>query len=206
MLASFISIFPQSIKSMLNVSIIEKAIARGLLKINEIPIQNINLNNKHKNGADDLSFGGGAGQIIKIDKVVSAIRKCKPGYVILTDPRGKQFTKKEAIRLANYEHLIFICGKYAGIDSRIKHYIDTSLSIGDFILTGGELAALIILDATVRHIPGMVGNPDSLIEEIANNKINTCKQYTKPLYFEGYSVPKILLDGNHLAVKKFKEK
>lgn len=204
MLISFISVFPQSIRSILNVSIIEKAVARGLLKINEIPIQNINLNNKQKNTIDELSFGG-AGQIIKIDNIVTAIRKCKPGYVILTDPRGRRFDKKEAIRLSNYEHLIFICGRYAGIDSRIKHYVDTSLSVGDFVLTSGELAALIILDATVRHIPGIIGNPESLIEENLNSKINKCKQYTKPIHFEGYSVPEILLKGNHTTIKSFKE-
>ena len=195
MKASFVSLFPESTRSVVQASMMGRAVEAGLLEINEVQIRDF-ATDKHKT-VDDTPCGGGPGQVMKVDVVVAAIRHCEKGRVILTDPAAKKFTQADAIRLAGYEHLIFVCGRYEGIDARIKHYVDEEFSIGDYILTGGELPALVMLDAIARHIPGVLGNPDSLVEE-------SPVQYTRPLEFEGHLVPEVLTSGNHARIQAFR--
>lgn len=201
MKASFVSLFPESTRSVVQASIIGRAVEAGLLEINEVQIRDF-ATDKHKT-VDDTPCGGGPGQVMKVDVIVAAIRHCekvkptKQSRIILTDPAAKKFTQVDAVRLAAYDHLIFVCGRYEGIDARINHYVDEAFSIGDYVLTGGELPALVMLDAIARHIPGVLGNPDSLIEE-------SPVQYTKPINFEGYEVPEVLTSGNHAKIQAFR--
>ena len=204
MQASFVSLFPESTRSVTQASILGRAIEAGLLKINEVQIRDF-ATDKHKT-VDDTPYGGGPGQVMKVDVVVAAIRhtldtSCR---VILTDPAAKQFKQADAQRLSQYDHLIFVCGRYEGIDARIEHYVDEAFSIGDYVLTGGELPALVMLDAIVRHIPGVLGNPDSLLQESHVEDGIEYRQYTKPLEFEGHRVPEILTSGNHQKIREFR--
>lgn len=196
MQASFVSLFPESTRSVIQASIIGRAVQSGILKINEVQIRDF-ATDKHKT-VDDTPCGGGPGQIMKVDVVVAAIRHCGQGRVILTDPAAKKFTQADAQRLAQQDHLIFVCGRYEGIDARIRHYVDEEFSIGDYILTGGELPALVMLDAVARHIPGVLGNPDSLLKE-------SPVTYTRPIDFEGHCVPDVLLSGNHQKIRALRQ-
>jgi tRNA (guanine37-N1)-methyltransferase len=202
MKASFVALFPESIRSIVQASIMGRAAQAGLLEINEVQIRDFAID-KHKT-VDDTPYGGGPGQVMKVDVVVKAIRSSGGGRVILTDPAAKKFTQADAVRLANYDHLIFVCGRYEGIDTRINHYVDEAFSIGDYVLTGGELPALVMLDAIARHIPGVLGNPDSLKEESHTEGFVEYAQYTKPLEFEGHEVPEVLISGNHHKIAEFR--
>lgn len=219
MQASFVSLFPESIRSVVQASILGRAIESGLLKINEVQIRDF-ATDKHKT-VDDTPCGGGPGQIMKVDVVVAALRsllsvsghsglepesgsQVQPGMttrIILTDPAAKKFKQADAQRLSQYEHLIFVCGRYEGIDARIEHYIDEAFSIGDYVLTGGELPALVMLDAIVRHIPGVLGNPQSLEQESHLGEFVEYRQYTRPIEFEGHWVPEVFLSGDHQKIK-----
>ncbi len=201
--ASFVSLFPEMTHSVLGASILGRAINSGLLKINEIQIRDF-AEGRHKT-VDDTPYGGGPGQVMKVDVVVKAIRSAAHTLhsntrVLLMDPAGKQFTQADAKRLADYEHLIFVCGRYEGIDARIEHYVDESFSIGPYVLTGGELPAMVILDSISRHIPGVLGNPESLLQESHVDELVEHRQYTRPLDFEGHKVPDVLLSGNHAQI------
>lgn len=202
---SFISLFPESTRSVISASIIGRAVQSGILKINEVQIRDF-ATDKHKT-VDDTPCGGGPGQIMKVDVVVAALRSVisdAKTRIILTDPAAKQFKQADAKRLAQYEHLVFLCGRYEGIDARIENYIDEAFSIGDYVLTGGELPALVMLDATVRHIPGVLGNPESLLQESHEADSVEYRQYTRPVEFEGHRVPEVLLSGNHEKIKAFR--
>lgn len=206
MKASFVSLFPESTRSMIEASILKRALKSGLLEINEVQIRDF-AQDKHKT-VDDRPCGGGPGQIMKVDVVVAALRSVlnpnEKTRIILTDPAAKQFKQADSQRLAEYEHLVFVCGRYEGIDARIKHYVDESFSIGDYVLTGGELPALVMLDATVRNIPGVLGNPESLKQESHQDGFLEHAQYTRPLDFEGHTVPEVLLSGDHEKIRKFR--
>ncbi|MES2504396.1 MAG: tRNA (guanosine(37)-N1)-methyltransferase TrmD [Myxococcota bacterium] len=201
--ASFVSLFPESTRSIVSASILGRAVTAGQLKINEIQIRDF-ATNKHKT-VDDTPYGGGPGQVMKVDVVVAALRGAqKPDLktcVILSDAAAKPFTQADAKRLAAYEHLIFVCGRYEGIDARIEHYVDESFSIGEYILTGGELPALVMLDAITRYVPGVLGNPESLDMESHADGLVEHRQYTRPVDFEGHTVPEVLLSGNHQKIE-----
>jgi tRNA (guanine37-N1)-methyltransferase len=205
MLVSFVSLFPESTRSVIAASMIGRAVHSGLLEINEVQIRDF-ATDKHKK-VDDTPCGGGPGQIMKVDVVVAALRSTLSDIktrIILTDPAAKPFKQADAQRLAEYEHLIFVCGRYEGIDARIEHYADEAFSIGEYVLTGGELPALVMLDATVRHIPGVLGNPDSLLQESHLDDSLEYRQYTRPIEFEGHRVPEVLLTGDHAKIDAFR--
>lgn len=206
MQASFVSLFPESTRSIIQASILGRAVGSGLLKINEVQIRDF-ATDKHKT-VDDTPCGGGPGQIMKVDVVVAAIRHChtEQSRIILTDPAAKQFKQADAQRLSQYRHLIFVCGRYEGIDARIEHYLDEAFSIGDYVLTGGELPALVMLDAIMRHIPGVLGNPESLVEETHTSDLIDHKQYTRPIDFEGHLVPEVFLSGDHKKIQAARRK
>ncbi len=201
---SFISLFPESIRSVLETSIIGRAIRHNIITIQEIQIRNF-AQNKQKI-VDDSPYGGGPGQLLKINVLVSALRSTLDNSlrtrIILTDAAAKKFKQIDAKRLSTYKHLIFICGRYEGIDARIEHYVDEAFSIGDYVLTGGELASLVMLDAIARYVPGVVGNPESLsMESHATEEMVEHRQYTRPFEFEGRKVPNVLISGNHKDVQ-----
>lgn len=211
-----ITIFPNIFDSYFSESIIKRARKRNLI---DIKIHNLRdyTTDKHKT-VDDTPYGGGAGMILKVEPIYKSVRfiksikslKPKGGKVriILFSAKGKKYTQKDARRLAKYDNLILICGRYEGVDERIaKHIADEEISIGDYILTGGEIPAMILVDSIARLIPGVLGNIESAKNESHNVKGQLeHPQYTKPENFMGWKTPKILLSGNHKKIEEWRVK
>lgn len=203
---SILTLFPEMF-DIFNHSIIGKAQEKGLISINTENIRDYTLN-KHKK-VDDYPYGGGAGMVMAAQPVVDTIKKAKEsnnGKVIFLGPRGKTFNQKMAQKFSKEENLIFLCGHYEGIDERAYEYIDAEISLGDFILTGGEMAAVPIIDSILRLIPGVLGKEESFMEESYSDGLLEYPQYTRPENFNGALVPKILLSGHHENIRKWRRK
>lgn len=210
---AILTLFPQSFKNVFSESIIKKAQDKKLLKITLVDIRNF-AHDKHRK-VDDKPYGGGKGMLLKVDVLVEAIESIREkAYIILLAPSGKTFNQKKALRLSQKKSLTIICGHYEGIDSRIEEFVDEVISIGDFVLTGGEIAAMIIVDSVARLIPGVI-HPKSLETESFSPKYAKEKsgglrlehpQYTRPENFRGHKVPKILLLGNHQKIAHWQKK
>lgn len=210
-----ITIFPEIFLSYFNESIIKKAQEKKIIKIN---IHNLrDFTNDKRHTVDDTVYGGGAGMLIKIEPLYKAIKKIvkkkktPEQKIILLSAKGKKWNQDLAKKYSKLKNITLICGRYEGVDDRIKNFIDEEISIGDYILTGGEIGAMIIVDSITRLIPKVLGNSESLIDESHNNKnILEYPQYTKPAEFKvgskKYNVPKVLLSGNHKLIEDWKEK
>ncbi len=199
-----LTLFPDMLTGFLNESIIKRAITEQKVTINLIDYRKYTkLNN---NQVDDTAFGGGAGMVIMCEPIVLALEDIKTpeSHVILLDPKGKLYKQKEARRLKEYKHLILICGHYEGIDERIKNFVDEVISIGDYVLTGGELPAMIITDSIVRLLPGVITS-ESLDSESFDDNLLDYPVYTKPRVFRGYEVPEVLLSGNHKLIAEYRK-
>jgi len=199
-----LSIFPEMFESPLNFSLLKKAQEKGLLNICLHDIRNW-ANDKHKM-TDDAPYGGGCGMVMKVEpveKALAAIRSPEnDSLVVLMTPQGKTFNQKIAAQLAEKKQIIIICGRYEGVDERIReHLVDREISIGDYILTGGELAALVLIDAVSRLIPDVLGNPESTLGESFSHNLLEYPQYTRPAEYKGWMVPDILLSGNHAQIE-----
>lgn len=208
-----LSIFPKMFEGPMNESILNKAINKGLINIKVTDFRDFSLN-KHNN-VDDYPFGGGAGMLLTPQPVLDAFKdtqkKAKEkgissGKVILLDPAGKKFNQKEAEKLAKEEHLTFICGHYEGYDERIKNVVTDEYSLGDFIVTGGELPTMMMIDATSRLIPGVLGNNASAGEDSFSNGLLEYPQYTRPANYNGMEVPPVLISGNHQKIDEWRQK
>ncbi|MCR4324120.1 MAG: tRNA (guanosine(37)-N1)-methyltransferase TrmD [Candidatus Curtissbacteria bacterium] len=194
-------------------SIIKRAQDKKLIQVNFINPRDF-AKDKHKT-VDDTPYGGGSGMVMKADILVAALESIKPKpYTILLSASGKRFTQQNARSLSKKKNIALICGHYEGVDARVEQFVDETLSIGDFVLTGGEVAAMAIVDSTSRLIPGVI-HPKSLENEsfskIGNWKMENGKyleypQYTKPEDFRGLKVPKVLLSGNHKEIKAWRDK
>lgn len=197
-----LTLFPNMFDGFVSSSIIKRAIEGGKVTINFVDFRKYT---KLKNGqVDDTAFGGGAGMVIMCDPIVSALKEIKTNdsHVILMDPKGKLYKESDAKRYKGYNHLIIICGHYEGIDERIKNYVDEVISIGDFVLTGGEVPAMAIIDSTVRLIDGVITS-ESLSSESFNDNLLDYPVYTKPRVYDGYEVPEVLLSGDHKKIDEF---
>lgn len=202
---SVLTIFPESIKCFINSSIIKKAIANQKIEIELIDFRQYS-KDKHKK-VDDYQYGGGPGMVLQLQPIVDCLRmiKTKKTYTILTSASGYLYSQNEAIKISsNYEHLIIICGHYEGIDERIHQYVDTSICIGDYVLTSGEAASIVIIDSIVRLIDGVI-HKESLQSESFNDYLLDYPVYTKPIDFEGHLVPDVLLSGNHKEIMNYRE-
>ena len=207
-----ITIFPDIFGSYFNESIIKRAQKKKLVKINIHNLRKWTLD-KHKT-VDDKPYGGGAGMVMKVEptfKAISEIKKSKiknqKSKVILLTPQGKLFNQKIAKRLSKLKQIILICGHYEGVDERTrKHLVDEEISIGDYVLTGGELPAMVLADTIIRLIPGVVGKKDSVKYESFEKGLLDYPQYTRPENFKGWKVPKILLSGNHKKIQEWRMK
>ncbi len=201
-----LTIFPDFLKSPLDEGIIRRAI---LSKQIEVGVTNIRdfATDKHAM-TDDRPFGGGEGMVMKPDPLLAATKKVNPrgaGHVVFLSPQGRQFNQQVATELSEREHLVLICGRYEGVDQRfLDAYVDEEISIGDFILTGGELGAMIIIDAVTRLLPGAVGCADSISNDTFSRGGLKYPQYTRPRVFEGEEVPEVLLSGNHAAIEEWR--
>lgn len=214
-----LTIFPGMVTPYTEESILGRAQKSGLLNIEAHDLRSFT-EDKHGK-VDDTPYGGGAGMVMTVQPFDSALRKIKQSRkktrVILTAPSGKRFTQEDARRLAEYDQVIFLCGRYEGIDARVEeHFCDESLSIGDYVLTGGELPALVMTDALARMIPGVLGNQDSLKEESHTDGALEYPHYTKPETYTikrgllgrkklDVSVPPVLTSGNHAAIEAWRK-
>lgn len=212
-----ISIFPDYFAP-LNLSLIGKAVESSLVEINIHDLRQA-ASGVHKS-VDDTPYGGGAGMVMSavpwgqvIDQVIESVPEVEHDLIILT-PAGEKLTQKLAEELATREHLIFACGRYEGIDYRVTEYYKSipkvrvrEISIGDYVLGGGEVATLVILEAIIRLIPGVLGNPDSLVEESHSlpEEVVEYPNYTKPASWRGLEVPEVLLSGNHAHIKSWRQ-
>lgn len=201
---NILTLFPEMF-DIFNHSIIGKAKEKGLVEIKPINIRDFTLN-KHKK-VDDYPYGGGAGMVMTVQPLVDSIRYCKKenkGKVIFLGPRGKTFNQEMAKKLSEEEELIFVCGHYEGIDERVYKYIDLEISLGDFILTGGEMAAIPVIDSILRLKSGVLGKEESYEDESFSDGLLEYPQYTRPEEFEGDKVPEVLLSGHHENIRKWR--
>ena len=199
-----LTLFPDIFIGFKNNSIIKRAQEKGLVEINIINFREYSkLNNKQ---VDDMPYGGGVGMVLMCDPIVSAIEdlKTEDSLVILMCPQGKTFTQSTAIELTEKKHLIFVCGHYEGYDERIRNFVDLELSIGDYILTGGEIPAMAISDAVIRMIPGVINSESNSNDSFSDNLLDY-PTYTRPEVYRGLKVPEVLLSGNHAKIKEYRE-
>ena len=210
MLIDIITVFPEVVESYASVSILKRAKEKGIAQINAINLRDFSSDKFHH--VDDTPYGGGAGMVFKCEPCFKAIDTAlshntfnKKSRVIFTSPCGKTFNEEYAEELSFEDHLIIICGRYEGIDQRIiDTYATDEISVGDYVLCGGELPALIISDATVRLIPSVLGNDRSCEDESFSAGLLEYPQYTKPEIYEGLKVPEVLLGGNHKEIEKWR--
>ncbi len=199
-----LTLFPEMFAPVLGASMLGRASEKGILNINAVNIRDFSTN-KHRK-TDDTPFGGGAGMVMMAQPIFDALRSvgAENKRIIYMSPRGRRLDGELARSLAQEEDLVFLCGHYEGIDERIIDYWHPEeVSIGDYILTGGELAAMVVIDATARLIPEVLGNNDSIMEESVYSGLIEYPQYTKPREYEGMGVPEVLLSGNHKAIAQW---
>ena len=209
-----ITIFPAIFTSYFNESILKRAQEKGAIKIEVHNLRDYTTD-RHKT-VDDTPCGGGAGMVLKIEPIYRCVQFLKSKVksqkskvrIILFSAKGKKYTQKDAKRLSKYDQLIFICGRYEGVDERVAKYIaDEEISIGDFVLTGGEIPAMVVLDSITRLLPGVLGNKESSKDESHSQEgYLEYPQYTKPENFQKWKVPKILLSGNHKEIENWRKK
>ncbi|GIW23097.1 MAG: tRNA (guanine-N(1)-)-methyltransferase [Candidatus Sericytochromatia bacterium] len=202
-----LTIFPNFFNSPLNTSILKRAIEKNQVSINILNIRDFS-ENKHKK-VDDIPYGGGCGMVMKpepIFKAYESIKKLDNFKTILVSPQGKVFNQSYAKDLSLYKQLIFICGHYEGIDERVKNIVTDEISIGDYILTGGELSALVIIDSVVRLLPNVLGNQESWKNDSFSDGLLDYPHYTRPREFRNMKVPEVLLSGNHQEINKWRYK
>lgn len=212
MLIQLLTIHPAIVSGPLGESILKRAQEQGLLDIRVVNIRDFALS-KHQQ-TDDYPYGGGAGLVMKVEPVHGAIEwargraptGAKPPRIILMDPQGQPFTQKLAEELSQEDHLMLVCGRYEGFDERIRALATDEVSIGDYVLMGGEMPALVMIEAVTRLIPGVLGDIESAITESHSSGLLEGPQYTRPLEYQGMRVPEILMSGNHGAVDRWRRK
>lgn len=205
-----LTLFPRMFEGPMGESIIGKAVEKELLEINVSNFRD-HSDNKHQS-VDDYPYGGGAGMLLKVQPIYENLRKIEEEApetkkrVILLDPAGKQFDQKMAEEFSEEEHLIFICGHYEGYDERIRTLVTDEVSLGDYVLTGGELGAMVMIDATVRLLPDVLGNKLSAQTDSHSTGLLEHPQYTRPAEFNGMTVPEVLTNGNHKLIDEWQQK
>ncbi len=206
-----LTLFPEMFEGVFGSSILGKARERGIVSLDTVNFRAFS-NNKHQT-VDDTPYGGGGGMVLKPEPIFGAVEHVlaqrgeeggKP-RIILMCPQGELFTQKKALELAGESHLIFICGHYEGYDERIREFLATDeLSIGDYVLTGGELPAMVAIDAVVRLLPGVLGNEKSAVTDSFSDGLLEYPHYTRPPEFRGWTVPDVLLSGHHAEIEKWR--
>ncbi|ANK37507.1 tRNA (guanosine(37)-N1)-methyltransferase TrmD [Staphylococcus equorum] len=202
----YLTLFPGMFEGVLNQSILKRAQEKDLLQVNTVDFRHF-AENKH-NQVDDYPFGGGQGMVLKPEPIFNAmdsIERTEDTRVILMCPQGRPFTQAIANELSQAEHLVFICGHYEGYDERIREYLVTDeISMGDYVLTGGELPAMVMTDAVVRLLPGVLGNQQSHMDDSFQDGLLEFPQYTRPRIYKDLNVPDVLLSGNHAHIDNWR--
>ena len=200
---SIITLFPEVFHPILNSSILKRAQEKGLVNFKLINLRDFG-EGKHQQ-VDDRPYGGGAGMVLRADILAKAVHKVRSHKIILMSASGKPYKQTKAREFSKLKHLIIVCGHYEGIDQRfIDKYVDEEISIGDYVLTGGEVPAMVIIDSITRLIPGVLQKPEAIINESFSEGLLEYPQYTRPEEFEGEKVPEVLLSGNHAEIKKWR--
>lgn len=210
-----VTLFPRMVEAPLSESILGRAQQRGLLEARARDLRPYG-EGRHRL-TDDVPYGGGAGMVMKPEPLVAAIEAAraawaeqapgaKPARVVLLDPQGAPFVQETAARLAEEEALVLVCGRYEGVDERVRGYVDETVSVGDFVLTGGEFAALCVIDAVARLRPGVLGNEASAVTESFSQGVLEGPQYTRPMEFRGLRVPEVLVSGDHARVARWRRR
>ena len=197
-----LTLFKEQFDSFLNTSIISRILEKELCEVKVVDIRDYS-KDKHRH-VDDTPYGGGAGMLMRVDILADAIRANRNDdtYVLLTSPKAKPYEEKDAYRLLEKEDLMIVCGHYEGVDDRISDFIDENISIGDYVLTGGELPAMVVMDSIMRLINEGISS-ESLKEESYTDGLLEYPQYTRPFNFEGKEVPFVLTNGNHKEIKRY---
>ncbi len=204
------TLFPEFINQSVNHSILKRAISNNLISVNAVNMRDFSTN-KHKN-VDDYTYGGGSGMLIACEPVygcyksiIDSIDSSQTKKVIYMSPRGKTLTQEMSKEFSTYDNIIFLCGHYEGVDQRVLDYIDAEeISIGDYVLTGGELPALVTIDAVSRHIDGVLSNSASAEEESFSDNLLEYPQFTRPEEWNGMKVPDVLLSGHHKKISEYR--
>lgn len=203
-----ISIFPEVVEPYVSASILGRAQEAKLIEVRAHQLRDWT-SDKHKT-VDDTPYGGGAGMLMKVEPFEKAVKKVKRRFkktrVIVTSASGKTFTQEDAKRLTKYDQIILLCGRYEGIDQRVvDHVADEAFSIGNYVLTGGELPAMVMIDAVARMVPGVIEEASLEHESHSEESYLEYPQYTKPEDYKGWKVPEVLLSGNHKKIKEWRE-
>jgi tRNA (guanine37-N1)-methyltransferase len=205
-----VTIFPKMVEAPLTEGIVGRAIGRGLIDVVVHDLRRFTTD-RHRT-VDDVPFGGGPGMVLKPEPLFEAVEaitreRGQPSAVILTSPDGRRFDHAAAQRLSELDHVVVLCGRYEGVDARVRLHLATEeLSIGDYVVTGGELPALVIVDAVARLVPGVVGDKDSVERDSFVRGLLDYPQYTRPASFRGWEVPPVLLSGNHAAIERWRRR
>jgi tRNA (guanine37-N1)-methyltransferase len=206
MIFEVVTLFPELFQSVLATSLLGKAVENGLIAVQFTDPRDFT-SDKHRT-VDDTPYGGGAGMVMRPDPLVSAIEKVEAtrghAHKILMTPSGRPLDQRTVVRLAGCERLLIVCARYEGFDERVSEFVDEAISIGDYVLSGGELGALVIIDAVTRRLPGFMGNQASPVEESFEGGLLEYPQYTRPPEFRGRKVPEVLLSGNHEKIRKWR--
>lgn len=198
-----LTLFPEMIEGMLNQSILKRAIEKKIIEVNIINFRDFSTN-KHLT-VDDYAYGGGAGMLISVEPIhlaMKTIPNIDKAYKILTSPSGNVYNQNKAEKLSKLDHIVIVCGHYEGIDNRILDYIDEEISIGDYVLTGGEIPACAIIDSIARLVPGVISD-ESIVGESFTMGLLEYPQYTRPYEYDGKKVPDVLVSGHHANIKKW---
>lgn len=204
-----LSLFPSMFDGVFGESILKKAQEKNAVELNVVNFREYSTN-KHQN-VDDYPYGGGAGMVLTPQPIFDAVEKltetAKKPRVVLLCPQGERYTQAKAEELAAEEHLIFICGHYEGYDERIReHLVTDEISIGDYVLTGGELGAMVVIDSVVRLLPDVLGNNHSAVQDSHSTGLLEHPHYTRPADFRGLTVPEVLMSGNHKKIEQWRQK
>ena len=205
-----LTLFPQMFDGLFATGIFQRATSQGLVSVNVYNIRDYTRDKHHV--VDDYPYGGGAGMVLKPEPIFEAVAAIKEEtqpeesvLIILLTPQGQLFSQAVACRLSQHRHLILICGHYEGIDERVRqHLVTDEISIGDYVLTGGELAAMVVIDAVTRLIPGVLGSEDSPKDDSHSGGLLEYPHYTRPAIYQGWSVPEVLLSGNHAEIARWR--
>ena len=203
-----LTLFPPIFEVPFSFGIFKRAVDNGLVEMNIINIRDYTHDKHHT--ADDAPFGGGAGMVLKPEPIFEAVEAIKAGVedeprVVLLTPQGRLFSQEVAAELARERHLVFICGHYEGVDERVREHLATDeISIGDYVLTGGELPAMVVIDAVVRLLPGVLGSEDSPGDDSHASGLLEYPQYTRPADFRGWPVPEVLVSGDHARIARWR--
>ena len=201
---TILTLFPEMIEPIISSSILKRAKEQNLVEFDIVDFRNFSTN-KHKT-VDDTPYGGGSGMVLSVEPIYYALKSLESiTHTVLLSPQGKTYNQAKAKELLKQKHLVLICGHYEGFDERVNNFVDEEISIGDFVMTGGEIAALAIIDSIVRLIPGVLGSTASFENDSFYNNLLDYPQYTKPREFLGYKVPDVLLSGDHKKIEEWRK-